>query len=406
VIVPETAAPHSTLASAQKLPNLPYFGVIGTLGSDNPVDFYQLTIGAAAAGIQFELVAQQPAASTPVQLSLYDASGRVLGTWTSGARPQPDGSALSLDLPSQFPDSTLYIGISAPSSSGASPAGLAPTTDYQLWVARSTAPDPPLSTGTGIGSAAVPNASSTLILGPFQPSTTPPPDQQAQASAPISTTATAGTGAGLALAAGSLPTRAAGPLGGVLANGDTNQPAGRQLSVTVNLEGSVRSSPPSDLDPRVAPGPRAEPGQEDGPQQVMAIRGPGGFPLLGAAAIGNWRRLPRGGVAAVVVSAAKPAVSDQVDTLSPDRLALEDPPSAPAEPLAAVAADSAPLQPERWGESRVRLSFGLSMATVLTLNVILSDPVAGFDYLASRLDSAKNPRSEFSRTRRGYGGPG
>ena len=141
VIVHETAAPHSTLASAQDLPNLPYFGVIGTLGSDNPIDFYQMTIGAAAAGIQFELVAQQPAASTPVQLSLYDASGRVLGTWTSGARPQPDGSPLSLDLPSQSPGSTLYIGISAPSSSGDGPAGSATTTDYQLWVARLTAPD-------------------------------------------------------------------------------------------------------------------------------------------------------------------------------------------------------------------------------------------------------------------------
>ena len=227
MIVPETAAPHSTLASAQNLPNLPYFGVIGTLGSDNPVDFFQMTIGAAAAGIQFELVAQQPAASTPVQFSLYDASGQVLGTWTSGARPQPDGSSLRLDLPSQSSGSTLYIGISVPSPSGSGPAGSAPTTDYQLWVARSTAPAPPLTTGTGDGAAAVPNASSTLILGPFQPSTTPPPDQQAQASAPISTAATAGTGAGLALAAGSLPTRAAGPLGGVMANGNTTQPAVR-----------------------------------------------------------------------------------------------------------------------------------------------------------------------------------
>ena len=405
VIVPETAAPHSTLASAQKLPNLPYFGVIGTLGSGNPIDFYQMPIGAAA-GIQLELVAQQPAASTPVQLSLYDASGRVLGTWTSGARPQPDGSALRLDLPSQSPGSTLYVGISAPSSSGDGPAGPAPTTDYQLWVARSTAPVLPLSTGTGAGSAAVPNASSTLILGPFQPSTTPPPGQQAQASAPISTTSTAGTGPGLALAAGSLPTRAASPLGGVLASGTTTQPPVQQLSVTVNLEGSVRSSPPSDLDPRDAPGPSAEPGQAEGPQEVVAIRGPGGFPLLGAAAIGNWRRTPRGGVTGVVASAAKPAVSDQVDTLSPDRLALEDVPSAAAEPPASCAADSAPSRQVGWGESRVRLSFGLSMATVLTLNVILSDPVAGFDYLASRFDSARTCRSKFSRTRRGHGGPG
>ena len=167
VIVPETDAPHSTLASAQDLPNLPYFGVIGTLGSGNSIDFYQMTIGAAAAGIQFELVAQQPAASTPVQLSLYDASGRVLGTWTSGPRPQPDGSPLRLDLPSQSPGSTLYLGISAPSSSGDGLAGSATTTDYQLWVARSTAPDRPLTTGTADGAATVRKRVLDAHPGPF-----------------------------------------------------------------------------------------------------------------------------------------------------------------------------------------------------------------------------------------------
>ena len=93
--------------------------------------------------------------------------------------------------------------------------------------------------------------------------------------------------------------------------------------------------------------------------------------------------------------------------MSPDRLAGGDlPVGSSRAPRLRLAADSAPSQPERWGGSRVRLSFGLSMATVLTLNVILSDPVAGFDYLASRLDSVRNRRSELSRTRRGYGGPG
>ena len=95
----------------------------------------------------------------------------------------------------------------------------------------------------------------------------------------------------------------------------------------------------------------------------------------------------------MVASTAKPAAGDQVDALSPDRLALEDLPSAAAEPPAFLLLPiPRPAQPERWGESRVRLSFGLSMATVLTLNVILSDPVAGFDYLASRLDSVKRDR--------------
>ena len=240
VIVHETDAPHSTLASAQDLPNLPYFGVIGTLGSGNSIDFYQMNIGPSTAGIQFELVAQQPAAPTPVQLSLYDASGRVLGTWTSGLKPQPGGSPLTLDLPGQSPGSTLYVGISAPSSSGEGLAGWATMTNYQLWVARVTAPDHPLTTGAADGTATVPNASSNLILAPFQPSAISPPNQQTQAPAPIS--AAVETGTGLALAAGSLPTRAVGPLGGAMASGDTTQAAVRQLSVAVNLEPSVRSA--------------------------------------------------------------------------------------------------------------------------------------------------------------------
>jgi hypothetical protein len=45
-----------------------------------------------------------------------------------------------------------------------------------------------------------------------------------------------------------------------------------------------------------------------------------------------------------------------------------------------------------WRESQITFSFGLSIATFLTLNMILSDPVAGFDYLASRLDAdARQP---------------
>jgi hypothetical protein len=38
VVVHETTAPHDTLATAQELPDVPYFGVIGTLGPGNPID--------------------------------------------------------------------------------------------------------------------------------------------------------------------------------------------------------------------------------------------------------------------------------------------------------------------------------------------------------------------------------
>jgi hypothetical protein len=360
VIVPETDAPHSTLATAQVLPNLPFFGVIGTLGPDSPPDLFAMTLDSKTAGVQFELVAQQPAASPAAQFSLYDATGRTLGTWTTGGQPQSGSSSVRLDFPTSSLSATLYLGISVPSAGGSGPAGSLPSVAYQLWITRLAGSDSATSSGTGAGPTVMPTPTPSLILGPFSGAANASPSQQAPAAA--STSNGAGAGLGLALAGGSLPTRAAGPLGGVLANGEPSQAAVRRLTVTVNREGSEPLLQPFQNDPAVAAtGPQVEPDPEGDPRALVAIRGPGGFPLLGATAIGNWRRLPR---QAIVTADAN------------------------------VAAGAATDAPETWGLSRDTSSFGLTTATFLTLNAILSGPVAGFDYLAACLDSEESDRAQ------------
>jgi hypothetical protein len=105
---------------------------------------------------------------------------------------------------------------------------------------------------------------------------------------------------------------------------------------------------------------------------------------MGAAAIGNWRTTST----PIAAAHAEPSSLDWIDAEVANVLTPQDPSSQVAEPLAEVKAS--PLR--SWGESRVTLSFGVSLATALTLNVVFSDPIAGFDYLATRFDrEARKP---------------
>jgi hypothetical protein len=396
VIVPETTAPHSTLATAQNLPDDPFFGVIGTLAANNPIDFFEMTIGARTAGLRFELAAQQPSATTPLQFALYDATGRVLGTWIAGASSQGDVSSVSLDFAGRSPSAALYLAISAPPSGGNGPVSALPSASYQLWVTRLSKPDGASTSGGNDEAAASTGPTASLILGPLQASTTAPLGQPAHAGAAPSATTGAGAGAGPAVALAALPTRAAGLLGGVLASRDENRPALRQLSVTVNLEASERASQPFDRDLAAVDRPQAEPGPGDDARELEAIRGPRGFPLLGATAIGNWRRTARRAAATSAVELALAAMADEeIEALAAGQQAVAGataPALAVAAPDALIATDAATTMPRLslWGQTRVTLSFGLSMATFLTLNALLSDPVAGFDYLATCLDSEES----------------
>jgi hypothetical protein len=407
VIVPEIPTAHSTFATAQRLPNVPFFGVIGTLGADNPVDLYQMSLGAGTAGVQFDLVARDQGASTPVQFALYDAAGRVLGTWTSGAPIAPGTSSVNLELPSQLLGANLYVGISTAGAGANGPAGASPASGYQLWVTRLPGPGAAAGAQDGGNDTNVATGSAApVILGPVQLSG-PLLSSQAVQARPLPATA-AGAVSGLAF--GSLPTRTAGLLGGLLASGDSTEPTGQQhqLSVRVTTDEGDRSSHHLRHDPDVAAarGGDSAPNHDD--PVLVELNGPGGLPLLGTSAVGNWRRLPRRVVVASEAQAEGEAgTGESGDDLAADRsLSLNA--VAVAAPLPPVgggadvdrAIEDVATRPLLWNESRVTLSFGLSLATFLTLNVILSDPVAGFDYLATRLDSETKGRFSGNASRK------
>ena len=53
---PRSSTPHHTIASAQVLPDRPYFGVVGTLGAGDEIDLYQLTLNSISERLDFGLV--------------------------------------------------------------------------------------------------------------------------------------------------------------------------------------------------------------------------------------------------------------------------------------------------------------------------------------------------------------
>ena len=148
VLVPESSTPHHTIASAQVLPDLPYFGVVGTLGAGDEIDLYQLALDSIPERLDFGLVMQGRGGSVPATFQILDGSGQVLGTWNLGS---VGNSSIQVDIEKLSPGSTLYLGVSAGNSS--TPVGAFGTVDYQLWVARQPAL---LLTSSSIGNSTQP----------------------------------------------------------------------------------------------------------------------------------------------------------------------------------------------------------------------------------------------------------
>ena len=136
VIVPETASPHDTRGSAQRLPDLPFFGVIGAIAPGDATDYYRLAVSSITEAVDFALTSTQPGSAVPLQIQLFDGSGQSLGLWSSGGKaPRPYTSSWVCSRPGR----RLHLGISATNPLGAEEASGA--IDYQLWIGRSSAVD-------------------------------------------------------------------------------------------------------------------------------------------------------------------------------------------------------------------------------------------------------------------------
>jgi hypothetical protein len=118
------------------------------------------------------------------------------------------------------------------------------------------------------------------------------------------------------------------------------------------------------------------------PEGLIALRGPGGFPLLGADAVGNWRRMP------TPPSTATESLAIERDDLVTDDLPADQGPLALESSVEctdqAVEAGALPARAARWVWGG--FSSGLTVVTLLTLNAVFSNPIAGYDVVPSRLD--------------------
>jgi hypothetical protein len=380
VIVPETGAPHHTFATAQNLPNLPFFGVVGTLGSGDPIDLYRLTLGAGAERLNFGLVSEQSAPIVPVQLQLFDGSGHMLGEWSLGDQGTTSLFAGLGTLPA---GTTVYFGITAGNPSG--PGGASAGANYQLWVGLQSVTD----TATIVAGAAtsLPSPAFLAAIGLPLSATTAlgalPSSENSQA-APTPTPSAGGT---LRVAIGSPATRSAGPSGGLLSQGDPAPAVASDFNAAVNKEWDEPTLTATAIRPAGAAEPAEPSGREKDPDVLVAVNGPGGFPLLGAVAIGHRRRNPTAD-AGVLATTPDPADGD-LEVVARSVLAMPESPVTEGE--GDIAARSSTLPDRPWSGLPISVFSGLGIATVFTLNAVLSQPIAGYDYLTSRLDADGKP---------------
>lgn len=374
VIIPETSTPHDTIASAQVLPDLPYFGVVGTLGAGDGIDLYQLTLDSVPDRLDFGLVMQGRGGSVPATFQILDGSGQVLGTWNLGS---VGNSSIQVDIEKLSPGSSLYLGVSAGNSSTS--VGAFGTVDYQLWVAR----QPALRlTSSSIGNSAQPALALTVLSPLLIPLaalglSSPQGDSAAALSAPRSVSVTA------SVTVGSLAIRSAGASLGLLSN-DESAPLSTQgpgTSAPQEVAAGSLARPESEREGEPRPGEPAVAGRD--PEASVVVISTGGFPLMGATAVGYWRW--RGTDPKAVPEMTVPTLEARAEGV--ESTGDSDLVGRPAVLLAEgkVIAKEQAVRLRAWDGFPVSVFSGLGVATVWTLNAVLSQPIAGYDYLTARL---------------------
>jgi hypothetical protein len=114
----------------------------------------------------------------------------------------------------------------------------------------------------------------------------------------------------------------------------------------------------------------------------MVMNGPGGFPLVGAVATGhrNSRTASTGGD--METTPPNEPVEPQLETVTLDADGGTFEAGATGDELRELG-----LSAQLWSGFPLSVFSGFGLATVLTLNAVLSQPIAGYDYLRSRLET-------------------
>ena len=294
---------------------------------------------------------------------------------------------MQAELSNLPPGTTLYLGIAAGNSSG---PGFRPAFDYQLWIDRESGR--PVWSGYDRLTRGIAFAAITPVIG----------------SAVVAST-------GLARAPtramhkrsefGSEPAgwcargcRLAGSAFGQAVGGLTLRRRPRPLRPhAISVRQSTRSGMSGRAtDPRPEKGTtwsrRRCGGSENEPDALVVIHGPGGFPLVGAVAIGHRHRNPATEVGDFATSQAIGEPGLRIGGRLGSHVSLRAEGDAPASDN-----DPSRLSSVRdLAEFPVSVFSGLGLATVFTLNAVLSQPIAGFDYLTSRFDAGTPGRLDGS----------
>jgi hypothetical protein len=390
VVIPETIAPHNTFDSAQKLPDLPYFGVVGTIGNRGGVDLYQLTLSAGAARLNFTLSTNLAGTSAPVEFELFDGSGRALGVWTSGSQGSANVQADLSNLPA---GTTLFLGVSAGNSSSSGPTVQAAS--YQLWIDHeqgTTSSSAAAASGSSLTTGIMPVNASVSGASTGAGSSASGVDSQANPSSTLNSEAV-----GL-VAVGSAAVRSVAPSGGLLSDADPTPPAARDFNAVVNRERDDQSTKGPTPVRRSESPPPVLTANENNPDALMEIHGPGGFPLVGALAVGHRRRVTTTEIGDFATGQAIGEPGPQSATELATAMLTAKLDSTSAEKVDTTMIEA--LNPRELTEYPVTVYSGLGLATVLTLNAVLSQPMAGFDYLPSRLDTESRSQSDWKDRRR------
>ena len=356
------------------LPDLPYFGVVGTLGAGDGIDLYQLTLDSIPDRLDFGLVMQGSGGSVPATFQILDGSGQVLGTWKLGSL---GNSSIQVDLEKLSPGSTLYLGVSAGNSS--TPVELSgPSTISSGWLTSRRS----CLTSSSIGNSTQPALALSVLSPLLIPLaalglSSPQGDSAAALTAPGTVSVTA------SVTVGSLAIRSAGASRGLLSNDEPAPLAvqGPGTSAPQEVAAGSLARPESEREGEPRPGEPAVAGRD--PEASVVVISTGGFPLMGATAVGYWRW--RGTAPEAVPEMTAPALearSEGVEsTGDPD---LDGRPAVLLAEGEVIAKEQA-VRLRAWGGFPVSVFSGLGVATVWTLNAVLSQPIAGYDYLTARL---------------------